>query len=257
VAERLKAPVSKTGTLSKPTKIASKILGFPDLPSPPIRLDRADSGHKNVYRERRVAIPFPQRFSEHFPSLSIRGNSSERCLKLAGNHSPRYPQNLHGSIHRSDEGQSWSSLPQTFTPLDRTTGRLILVHEPRNCFSELLQFSESPKSDLVWLNQALGQELGLAVNSTDHNRAGPFATEEGLQGRSHDRSGGERTGASQFVEFHVLHSRGSCTALVSEKREITTPPDSHRDDGIGPLDGHKSSADVIPEHPNSAVTATA
>ena len=229
----MKAPVLKTGTLSKPTKIASKILGFPGLPSSPSRLNRANSGHKNVYSERRVAIPFPQRFSESCPSPSIRGNSSERCLKFAGNHSPRYPQNLHSSIHRSDEGQSWSSLPQSVTRLDRTTGRLNVVHEPRNCFSELSQFSESPKPDLVSLNQALGQQLGLAENWRHHNRAGPFAREEGLLGRSHDRNGGERTGAYQFIEFHVLHSRGSWTALVSEKREITKPPGSHRDSLTG------------------------
>src|SRR5262249_48118985 len=165
VAERLKAPVLKTGTLSKPTKFASKILSFPGLPLPLSRLNRANSGHKNVYSLRRFAIPLPQRFSESFPSLSIRGNSPKRCLKFAGNHSPRYPQNLHSSIHRSDEGQPRSSLPQSFTPLDRTTGWLNVVREPGNCFSELLRFSESPKPDLVWLNQALGQQLSLAGSS--------------------------------------------------------------------------------------------
>jgi hypothetical protein len=60
-----------------------------------------------------------------------------------------------------------------------------------------------------------------------------------LQGRSHDRNSGERTGAYRFIEFHVPHSRGSCTALVPEKREITKPPGSHRDDGSGPFDGHQ------------------
>jgi hypothetical protein len=235
----LKAPVLKTGTLSKPTKIASKILGFPGLPSPLSRLNRANSGHKNVYSERRFAVPFPQRFSESFPYLTSRGNSSERCLKFAGNHSPRNPQNLHSSIHRSDEGQSRSSLPQSFTPLGRTTRRLNVVCALRNCFSEFFRFSESPEPDLVWLNQALGQQLGPAESSRDNNRAGPFVTEEGLQGRSHDRNDVERTGMYQFIEFRVLNSRGSCTPIVPERREITKPYGSHGDDGIGPFDGHK------------------
>ena len=239
VAERLKAPVLKTGTLSKPTKFASKILGFPGLPLPLSRLNRANSGHKNVYSLRRFAIPFPQRFSESFPSLSIRGSSPKRCLKFAGNHSPRYPQNLHSSIHRSDEGQPRSSLPSS-TPLDGTTGPLSVVHEPRNRLSELFRFSESTKPDLIWLNQALAQQPGPAESSRDPNRVGPFAIKEGLQGQLDDRNGAERTSAYQFVEFHVLNSRGSCcAAIASEKSQITTPPRSQRDDGIGPFDGYK------------------
>ena len=252
----MKAPVLKTGTLSKPTKIASKILGFPGLPSPLSRLNRANSGHKNVYSERRFATPFPQRSSDSFPSFSTRGNPSERCLKFAGNHSPRYPRNLHSSIHRIDQGQSRSSLPQSFTPLDRTTGRLNVVREPRNCFSELFRFSESPKPDLVWLKQALGQQLGLAESGITIGRAhlperraceaghtiGMAASGLALIGSSNSTSSTPVDRAPPSSRRRgKLQNRRVVTAMMELDHSTATNP----------------AANVIPEHPHSAVTATA
>ena len=86
---------------------------------------------------------------------------------------------------------------------------------------------------------------------------GPFATEEGLRGRSQDRNGGQRTGAYQFIEFHVLNSRKIVhrhrlgeegnykTVVVAAMMELDHSTATN------------PAVNVIPEHPHSAVTATA